>query len=234
MGQNKQAPTAEKRTVARKREYLTEAECEKLLQAAKGNRYGHRDYTMLLAVWRHGLRASEACDLEWTDIDFGRAEMHIRRAKLGKPAVHPIRGDELRALRRLQRRAGSEEHFCFHHRARRPDDTRCAQPHGEAPRRRIEAPRLPHPCPHASARVRLQIGQRWSRHSIDPGLPRSQVNHVNGALHGIERYEVQKRVEVRRARALGKKKPSAFAWGDSREGRCLPKRGGASPSSSSQ
>jgi integrase len=113
MGKNKQAPTAENRTVARKREYLTEAECEKLLEAAKGNRYGHRDFTMLLAVWRHGLRASEACDLEWSDIDFGRAEMHIRRAKLGKPAVHPIRGDELRALRRLQREQEPKSTFVF-------------------------------------------------------------------------------------------------------------------------
>ncbi len=113
MPENQQAPTAEKRTVARKREYLTEAECERLLEAAKGNRYGHRDYTMLLAVWRHGLRASEGCDLEWSDIDFGRAEMHIRRAKLGKSAVHPIRGDELRALRRLQREQEPKSTFVF-------------------------------------------------------------------------------------------------------------------------
>ena len=113
MGQNKQAPTAEKRTVAHKREYLTEAECEKLLEATKGNRYDHRDFTMLLATWRHGFRASEACDLEWSDIDFGRAEMHIRRAKLGKPAVHPIRGDELRSLRRLQREQEPKSTFVF-------------------------------------------------------------------------------------------------------------------------
>ena len=113
MSQNKQVPTAENRTVARKREYLTEAEREKLLLAAKGNRYGHRDHTMLLSVLRHGLRASEACDLEWSDIDFGRAEMHIRRAKLGKPAVHPIRGDELRALRRLHREQEPKSSFVF-------------------------------------------------------------------------------------------------------------------------
>ena len=68
---------------------------------------------MLLAVWRHGLRASEACDLEWSDIDLGRAELHIRRAKLGKPAVHPIRGDELRALRRLQREQEPKSTFVF-------------------------------------------------------------------------------------------------------------------------
>lgn len=89
------------------------AECEKLLQAARSNRYGHRDFTMLLTVWRHGLRASEACDLEWSDTDFQRAEMHIRRAKLGKPAVHPIRGDELRALRRLQREQKPRSNFVF-------------------------------------------------------------------------------------------------------------------------
>jgi integrase len=215
MGQNQQAPTEEKRTVARKCEYLTEAECEKLLQTAKGNRYGHRDYTMLLAVWRHGLRASEACDMEWSDIDFGRAEMHIRRAKLGKPAVHPVRGDELRALRRLERQQHPHSTFLF-------TTERGGPMTPDALNRMVkrlggEAPRLPPPCPHASAGVRLQIGQRWPRHSIDPGLPRAQVDHVNGALHGTERYEVQKGVEVRRARASRQEKsPSAFAWGKSR------------------
>src|SRR4029077_21140826 len=103
MGQNRQTPTAEKRTVARKREYLTEAECEKLLQAAKGNRYAHRDYTMLLAVWRHGMRASEACDLVFDDIDLAGDEMHIGRPKLRKPDVPAMLGDELGSLRRLQR-----------------------------------------------------------------------------------------------------------------------------------
>ena len=79
----------------RKREYLTEAEVEKLIAAANANRWGHRDATMILTTYRHGLRASEVCDLEWSAIDFGGAEMHVRRAKNGKPAVHPIRGDEL-------------------------------------------------------------------------------------------------------------------------------------------
>ena len=58
MARNKQAPTAEKRTVARKREYLTEAECEKLLEAAKNNRYGHRDLYDAprgLATWFAGI-----------------------------------------------------------------------------------------------------------------------------------------------------------------------------------
>jgi integrase len=110
------APAGENRAVApvrrpnaeyRKREYLTPAEAEKLIEAANSNRYGLRDATMILVAYRHGFRASEVCDLEWSAIDFARAEMHVSRKKGGKPATHPIRGDELRELRKLQREAKS-------------------------------------------------------------------------------------------------------------------------------
>lgn len=90
----------------RSREHLTETEVGKLIEAAKRNRYGHRDATMLLTAYRHGLRASEICDLRWDQIDFTTATLHVRRAKNGKPSTHPIHGDELRrALRKLQREA---------------------------------------------------------------------------------------------------------------------------------
>jgi type 1 fimbriae regulatory protein FimB/type 1 fimbriae regulatory protein FimE len=89
----------------RKREHLTPSEVEKLIEAAKTNRYGHRDATMLLVAFRHGLRASELCGLEWSQVDFTSATLHVRRVKNGKPATHPIRGDEMRALRKLQREA---------------------------------------------------------------------------------------------------------------------------------
>jgi len=58
-------PTIQKRAVAlrrrpnsefRSREHLTETEVEKLIEAAKDNRYGHRDATMILVAYRHGLR----------------------------------------------------------------------------------------------------------------------------------------------------------------------------------
>jgi integrase len=88
----------------RPREYLTPAEVEKLIKAAHDGRHGHRDATMILIAFRHGLRAVEICDLEWSQIEFGRAAaLHVRRAKNGKPSVHPLRGDELRALRGLRR-----------------------------------------------------------------------------------------------------------------------------------
>ena len=90
----------------RTREYLTPAEAAKLEKAARDGRHGHRDATMILLAFRHGLRAIEICDLEWSQVEFGRnASLHVRRAKNGKPSVHPLRGDELRALRELQRTA---------------------------------------------------------------------------------------------------------------------------------
>jgi integrase len=98
-------PTRLKNREYRKREHLIPSEIEKLIEAAKTNRYGHRDATMILVAYRHGLRASELCGLEWSQIDFTSATLYVRRVKNGKPATHPIRGDEMRALRKLQREA---------------------------------------------------------------------------------------------------------------------------------
>ena len=96
----------------RTREHLTEREVARLIEAAKQNRYGHRDATMVLPAYRHGLRASELCDLRWDQVDFNRAVLHVRRVKQGTPATHPLTGLEMRALRKLQR--GSEaSQFAF-------------------------------------------------------------------------------------------------------------------------
>jgi integrase len=98
-------PRRQPNSELRSREHLTEAEVDKLIEAAKDNRYGHRDATMLLVAYRHGLRASEVCDLRWEQIDWNSATLHVHRVKSGKPSTHPIRGDELRALRKLHRDA---------------------------------------------------------------------------------------------------------------------------------
>jgi integrase len=86
----------------RTREYLTETEVERLMTAAKKNRWGHRDATMILLAYRHGLRSSELVDLRWDQVDFRSATLYVRRVKQGTPSTHPILGDELRALRRLR------------------------------------------------------------------------------------------------------------------------------------
>ena len=78
--------------------------------ARKSSRYGHRDATMILIGYRHGLRASELCDLEWSQIELATGRLHVRRAKNGSPSVHPMRGDEIRALRRLHREQRASSH----------------------------------------------------------------------------------------------------------------------------
>ena len=102
-------PNAEIRT----REFLTETEIERLIAAAKSNRWGHRDATMIVVAYRHGLRVSELVDLRWDQIDFPGAVLHVRRVKRGSPATHPIRGDGLRALRKLQREQEPRSPFVF-------------------------------------------------------------------------------------------------------------------------
>jgi Phage integrase family len=62
------------------------------MTAAKGNRYGHRDATMIIMAYRHGLRAAELVDLQWSQVDFTAAVLHVRRVKKGTPATHPLRG----------------------------------------------------------------------------------------------------------------------------------------------
>jgi type 1 fimbriae regulatory protein FimB/type 1 fimbriae regulatory protein FimE len=97
----------------RSQEHLTEREVERLIEAMKDNRWGHRNATMVLVAFRHGLRASELVDLHWDQIDLERALLHVRRLKNGSPATHPLTGKELRALRRLQREQELKSPFVF-------------------------------------------------------------------------------------------------------------------------
>ncbi len=86
------------------RDYLTPDEMEKLINGAKkGGRYPHRDYTLLLVMYRHGLRVGEAVGLTWKDVNFTTKHLYVRRLKKGAPSNQPIYGDEVRALRQLQR-----------------------------------------------------------------------------------------------------------------------------------
>ena len=88
----------------RTREFLTPDEVERLLAAAgQRGRYGARDRTLLLLMYRHGLRVSEAVSLRWEQVDLKAGLLHVQRLKHGVPSTHPLRGPELRALRQLRR-----------------------------------------------------------------------------------------------------------------------------------
>ena len=71
----------------RTREYLTPAEVEKLIKEARQGRYGHRDGTLILVAFRHGLRASEICDLEWSQVRVRPVRLSARPARQERQAV---------------------------------------------------------------------------------------------------------------------------------------------------
>jgi integrase len=91
------APTSVSSSV-RTREYLTTREIDRLVAAArKSSRYGHRDANMILIGYRHGLRASELCDLQWSQVELTmsagiamRADVWIGAAKLRDSAITVI------------------------------------------------------------------------------------------------------------------------------------------------
>lgn len=88
----------------RSREHLTESEVGELRRAAKERgRYGDRDATMILLAYRHGLRVSELVSLRWDQVDLKEGLLHVNRLKRGVASVHPLRGPEIRALRKLER-----------------------------------------------------------------------------------------------------------------------------------
>ena len=106
-------PPPRPNAATRAREYLTDAEVQKLMKAAGENRNGHRDATMVLLAYRHGLRPIELVTLRWDAVDFAHGQIHVGRAKNGSPSVHPLSGVELRALRRLKREQDPPSPFIF-------------------------------------------------------------------------------------------------------------------------
>ena len=88
----------------RSREYLNEQEVEALRKAARNTgRHPHRDDTLILITFRHGLRVSEVIALKWDQVDLKAGLLHVIRTKNGIPSTHPLRGVEIRALRQLKR-----------------------------------------------------------------------------------------------------------------------------------
>jgi type 1 fimbriae regulatory protein FimB len=87
-----------KRTVEN-RKHLTGLEVDKLLAATKGARNEARDRCLLLLMFRHGLRVSEACGLGMAQVDTDSRVLHVARLKKGLSTTHPLRTDEIRAIK---------------------------------------------------------------------------------------------------------------------------------------
>lgn len=85
--------------------YLTVEEVERLAAAAIERRHGYRDSWMIRIAFRHGFRAQEIVDLEWSDIhlDSDSPFVFVKRVKNSNDSSHAIKGDEVRALRKIRR-----------------------------------------------------------------------------------------------------------------------------------
>ena len=182
-------------SVKRTRRYLTEKEVNKLMDAArKHGRHGHRDATMILIAYRHGLRASELVDLQWSQIELDSGRLHVRRAKRGTPSVHPLQGDEIRALRRLRREQEASP-FVFTSERGGPMSAKAWGNHFERLGRRAGMPFQVFPA-HAAPCLWLRPGQCRARHAGAAGLPRSQEHPAHRALHRAGPGSIQELLEV--------------------------------------
>jgi len=90
VAEHQRPPRRRRNAEVRAREYLTDGEITRLIDAASRNRYGHRDATMVLVAYRHGLRAGELVTLRWDAIDFAHGRLHVSRLKGSSESVHPL------------------------------------------------------------------------------------------------------------------------------------------------
>ena len=163
----------------RSREYLVLGEIEKLIKAAKDGRWAHRDATLILVGYRHGLRAVELAGLQWDQVEFGRsARLHVRRAKGGTPSVHPIQGDELRMLTAL-RREYPESGYVFTTERGTPFTPDAVN------RQAREAPDA-YSLPYVATFDGLRLGKPRRRHSGNSSLVGACLNHTYHQIHGVE------------------------------------------------
>lgn len=164
------------------RRYLSDKEVTALMAAAaRLGRHGARDAALILIAYRHGLRVSELVSLRWDQLDLQQGLLHVSRLKHGIASVHPVRGLELRALRRLQR-DDPKRAYVFVSERRAPLTTDAVRKIiGRAGREAgIEFPVHPHMLRHSASASTVVAGS--TSFSITTGETFSSVIKMSGRL----------------------------------------------------
>ncbi len=107
MGTSKDAarkPRGKKKVTRRSRDYVLPKEMNRVLKAAvKTSHHGHRNYTLILLCYRHGLRVGELVELRWRMVNLRQRMLRVSRLNNGIKSAHPLRKEERVALRKLKR-----------------------------------------------------------------------------------------------------------------------------------
>lgn len=164
----------------RDRDFLSETEVEALLAAARKGRFGTRDHTMLLLMYRHGFRVSELVALRRDAIDLDTGRVWVKRKKAGLSTHQPLSGEELRALRSYFRSRTDSLPWAFLSSQKGANDAaECKLPHqGGASARRD----WPCPSPHAAPFVRPRPRQQRHGHAAHAGLARAPRHPAHGMV----------------------------------------------------
>lgn len=83
----------------REKDFLSEFEVDALITAARRGRHGERDALIILLMFRHGLRVTEAVRLRIDRLKLKEARVDVRRLKGGLDVEQPLAGDELHAVK---------------------------------------------------------------------------------------------------------------------------------------
>ncbi|MBN3939896.1 tyrosine-type recombinase/integrase [Nostoc sp. NMS9] len=102
--QERQSPNSPKYFKLRTREHLLLEEVSAMwsdIKKSKG-RHAHRDSTLILLCYRHGLCVAEAASLQWKQIDWDDRTIYVKRVKKSTLSIHPLYSEEICSLRKLQ------------------------------------------------------------------------------------------------------------------------------------